>query len=191
MMTNEERENLFSGRILPYLVHLPTFYHDVAEFQAIAAAIDPELEVLSSQWRNDFVESFILEASGERLKGWEEEIGIRADPLTETDAIRRKRLILRYTTKPPFTIRWLRIQLQQLLGTGFQKVERDGDIEALLLHLDVDALSLWEDIVIWLEMVVPLSMQFGVSFTGHKELPSKLYVGSAHPMHLHIEIQPA
>ena len=172
-----------------YKGHLPAFYQDVEEINALAEAIDPEIEDLKRQVRQNFVEGFINNAPSEKLKIWEQEIGINPDTTTESLEFRRKRLILRYTTKPPFTIRWLRQQLTEMLGGAFISAERDDDIETLFITADISSMPMMEELNRWLEIVVPLSMDFGKLFTGHRDIPSGLHIGATSPLHIHIEMR--
>ena len=184
-----EYDEIFAAWDPDYMGHLPSFYQDVEEMKALAAAIDPEITGLKNQVRKDFLEGFILNAPADRLKIWEQEIGIIADPSTESLEFRRKRLILRYTTKPPFTIRWLRQQLTEMLGVNFISATRDADIETLFITADIDSVPMMEEINRWLEAVVPLSMDFGKHFIGHRDIPSRVYIGAISPVHIHIEMK--
>ncbi len=178
------------NRNIHFMGRLPSFYQGVEEFEAIGQTLDEEFRLLAQANEEDLHNYFVMTADAESIGIWEREIGIRASA-GETLDFRRKRLINRYTMKPPFTIGWLDRQLRDFLGAGFLRTERDDDVEILTVYADIDSLSALLELDTLIETVLPLSMQYYRELSGHKELSSKLYVGSAHPMYLRIEIQPA
>ncbi|GIP35514.1 putative phage tail protein [Paenibacillus sp. J2TS4] len=96
--------------------HLPEIYDEIAEFMEITDRSDEELEQLYAavvRWLND---QFVLTSSERAVKRREQQLRIQADPTAETLDFRKKRIINRYSTKPPFTIRYLQERIDYLLG---------------------------------------------------------------------------
>ena len=179
-----QREIHFMGR-------LPEFYRDIYEFKAIGGSEDAEFQTLAACNAEDLRDAFIMTGAESSIAIWEKEIGIRADPSAETLDFRRKRLINRYTTKPPFTIQWLDNQLSALLGGGFIRTERDGDVEILYVYADLGSLPLLREFDAMIEFVLPLSMQYFKRLSAHRDWPAALYAGSTNPTHIHLFVNPA
>lgn len=150
-------------RKIGFLQRLPEIYSTVREFQALAQSMDGEFEQIAQDNRQDLEDSFILQAPAERLSIWEKEIGIRADPQRESTEFRRQRLINRYTTRPPFTMNWLKKQLDMLLGAGNYRLGRDENLQTLKITAGISAGPLLQEFQKTLENTVPLSMGLEIS----------------------------
>ena len=177
-------------RNIHFMGHLPAFYEGVREFEALGQTLDEEFKLLAKANQEDLENYFIMTAGPDSIALWEKEIGIRAD-VNDTLDFRRRRLINRYTTKPPFTIRWLEGQLRELLGTGFVRTERDDDLEILYVYVDIDSVAAWMEIDTLMEIALPLSMQHEKRMSGQRNLPAQIYTGACQLCWLHLDIQPA
>lgn len=96
----------------------PEYLQRIREFQALAAAVGPEIEMLRAAIQQHLDDQFIETASAPAIERRERTLGIQPDPTIETLAFRRTRLLNRFQTKPPFTIRYLQQQLDLLAGPG-------------------------------------------------------------------------
>lgn len=108
-----------------YCSYLPPYYEGIREFEWLGETVDAELQGVAAgadKWLND---QFVLTASEASLKRREEQLGIQADPTQESLDFRKKRVMNRYSTKPPFTVRYLQERLDFLLGADRAKVELD------------------------------------------------------------------
>lgn len=94
-----------------------------------------ELDALYAAVSTMLADQFIDTASEQAIKRRELQLGIRADTSTETLEFRRKRLINRYSTKPPFTIRYLQQRLDALVGAGLATAT--VDVQALVLTVAI------------------------------------------------------
>lgn len=175
-------------RKIQFMGHLPEFFQGVREFAAVGDTEDVEFKLLGEANAEDLRDAFVMTGSEESIGIWEKEIGIRAESGESLD-FRRKRLINRYTIKPPFTLRWLERQLGELLGGGFLRAERDDDVEILYVYVDIDSLPALREFDATIEMVLPLSMQYFKMILGKREIPAGLFIGAASPMHIHIEMR--
>lgn len=175
-------------RKIHFMGHLPDFYQGVREFEATGDTEDVEFKLLAEANAEDLRNAFVMTGNENSISIWEKEIGIRAEAGESLD-FRRKRLINRYTIKPPFTLRWLEKQLTELLGAGFLKAERDDDVEILYVYVDIDSLAALREFDATIEMVLPLSMQYFKNILGHRDIPSRIWVGATSPMYIHIEMR--
>lgn len=179
------------ARKIHFMGHLPEFYSGIREFEAIGSSIDEEFKLFAKANQEDLANYFVMTANEVGLSVWEKEIGIRADPSAESLDFRRKRLISRYTTRPPFTIKWMDNQLRQLLGDGFIKTARDDAVEILYVYADIDSLSQLNELDTLIETVLPLSMQYGKRLFGFRDIPSCVYVAANSPILLRLKVNPA
>lgn len=174
------------GRKISILRYLPEIHQSLREFQQIAWTEDTEFKQMERENAQDLDDAFILTAGEKSIGIWEKEIGIRADPSVEDIEFRRKRLINRYTTKPPFTIKWLERQLKELLEDGFIRCERDDDVEILRIYAELLSLPLLREFDSSLEAVLPLSMQYEKQLRAKREAREQAYAAMASYGHLHL-----
>lgn len=95
---------------------LPCWYREIGDYQAICAAEQQEFDRLAGNTSlvlDNFFPQSLTEAG---LREWEQVLGIGADPRTESIAFRRARVLNRLSTKPPFTLNFLRRKLDELIG---------------------------------------------------------------------------
>ncbi|SCY93153.1 putative phage tail protein [Alkaliphilus peptidifermentans] len=106
----------------------PEFFLKILDFVELANTENKELEVIQAAKEEYFNDKFVLTSSVEAVKRREKILGIQADPNTETLDFRRKRIINRYSTKPPFTKAYLQQRLDFLVGNGRAIAEVDSFI---------------------------------------------------------------
>lgn len=100
------------------LALLPPWYREVFDYQQICQTEEAEFSALEiaadTVHKNLFFQTMDISA----VEQWEAALGIIADPTTETLADRRQRLIIRLSTRPPFTMPFLFARLDELIGVG-------------------------------------------------------------------------
>lgn len=119
-----------SNRLMQYE---PEYYHSVREFIALLDTEEMELDQLEASRLRLLGDQFVITSSEAALRRREQQLKIQADPTIETLDFRRRRIVNRYTTKPPFTIRYLQQKLDQLLGAG--KASATVDIQNFVLTI--------------------------------------------------------
>lgn len=142
-------------RIMQYL---PEFYREMKDFTELAATESVELDQMESAVQRLFDDQFVMTASADAIKRREQMLGIQADPVTETLDFRRQRLINRYSTKPPFTIRYLQQQLDKLVGPGMTIVSVDVQNFILYVTTNVEHANIFREIQHTVQTVKPANM---------------------------------
>jgi Uncharacterised protein conserved in bacteria (DUF2313) len=132
-----------SDRILKYW---PDIYHEIDDFVELAKAETAEVEDLEKAIQQLFDDQFVMTSSIQGIERREKMLGIQADPSTESLDFRRKRILNRYQTKPPFTIRWLQQQLDQLVGKGLVIVDVDVHNFILYVKADIDDAAVFKEV---------------------------------------------
>lgn len=140
------------------LIHLPKFYDGIEDFVELAATESAELELMEGAV-NQLLDDQFVETSGlQAIKRREQMLGIQADPKTESLEFRRKRILNRYQTKPPFTIRYLQQQLDMLVGPGMTIVSRDPVKHLLIVTTNIDDANLFREVLRTIETIKPANM---------------------------------
>lgn len=146
-----------SERMLQYL---PEFYREIKEFAEIDQTESVEFDDLETAIQRAFDNRFVMTSDAEAVKRREKMLGIQADPTTETLEFRRKRLINRYSTKPPFTKRYLQEHLDALVGTGMTIVSVDAQNFILYVTTNIENANVFREVIHTVETVKPANMVY-------------------------------
>lgn len=146
-----------TNRLLQYE---PDYYHTVREFIALLHAEEIELDELEASRLKLLADQFVMTSSETALRRREQQLQIQADPTIETLDFRRRRIINRYTTKPPFTIRYLQQKLDQLLGTG--KATASVDIQEFMLTVmaNLTDAAVFKEVNYTVQSIKPANLQY-------------------------------
>ncbi|MGG3278853.1 putative phage tail protein [Paenibacillus solani] len=146
-----------SDRILPYL---PEYYQEFLEFRELAQTEDIELDQLETAVQQLFDDQFVMRSSIQAIKRREMMLGIQADPTTESLDFRRQRIMNRYQTKPPFTVRWLQEQLDQLVGLGMTVVSVDVENFILYVTTNIENANVFREVQHTIQTIKPANMVY-------------------------------
>ena len=138
--------------------YLPEFYRELKEFSEIAQTESAELDDLEAAVERAFDDQFVMTASEEAILRREKMLGIQADPETEPLEFRKKRLINRYSTKPPFTLRFLQEHLDALVGPGMTIVSVDAQDFILYVTANIENANIFREVIHTIETVKPANM---------------------------------
>lgn len=104
---------------------LPPYYAEIEDYRQICQAERPTFDEIKQEiirmQRNFSPLTMDLEA----IQEWEATLHILANPEIETLDFRRYRIINRLSTKPPFTVKFLRRKLDELIGPGLWTLDVD------------------------------------------------------------------
>ncbi|WP_068773463.1 putative phage tail protein [Paenibacillus sp. FJAT-26967] len=140
--------------------YLPQQYRDILEFQKLTAAEDPEFDRLHKAVEQALDDKFVLTASESSIRRWEAQLTIRADTSAETLEFRRKRIINRLSTKPPFTERYLQERLDYLLGPGKAIVSIDVQAAILKITAKLTDAPLFKELAYTIRNVKPANLVY-------------------------------
>lgn len=143
------------NRLLRYL---PEFMQDLVEFRELTEASLAEFDAIEAAAQRAFDDQFVMSAGAAAVRRREQMLGIQADPSAETLDFRRKRLINRYSTKPPFTIRYLQQQLDTLLGEGLTVVAVDPHSFILTVTADIGDAALFHEVERTVRVIKPANL---------------------------------
>ncbi|WP_339158739.1 putative phage tail protein [Paenibacillus sp. FSL W8-0186] len=141
-----------------FMQYLPDLYHDVVDFVELTETESQEWISVEKAINQLLDDQFVVSASMQAIKRREKILGIQADPATETLEFRRKRLINRYSTKPPFTVRYLQRQLDFLVGAGLTIVSVDPQAFKLTVTTNLDDAAVFKEVEYTVKMLKPANM---------------------------------
>ncbi|WP_273483588.1 putative phage tail protein [Desulforamulus ruminis] len=142
------------------LAYLPEYYHDVVDFKELTAAEEPEFISLDQAIQQLFDDQFVMTGSEQATKRREKMLGIQADPTTETLDFRRRRIVNRYSTKPPLTIRFLQQRLDFLVGPGRAITSVDVQNFVLTVTAALDDAAVFREVERTVKQAKPANMVY-------------------------------
>ncbi|MNO48633.1 hypothetical protein D3C76_389720 [compost metagenome] len=145
------------NRLLEYL---PELYHDVIDFKELTGTEATELVSLQQAMDQLLDDWFVDTASEQAIKRRESMLGIQADPSIETLDFRRKRLVNRYSTKPPFTARYLQQRLDFLVGSRRAIASVDELNFMLTVTMGIDDAVLFREVQRTIHSMIPANLVY-------------------------------
>lgn len=141
------------------LSHLPAYYENIKDFRELSKTVTKSLNDIDKrllQLRND---QYIISSSKEAIKRREKDFSILADEKTETLEFRKKRLLTRMKSNPPYVLEYLKNMLDSLLGEKKHSIVIDKLLFEMEVLVNVDSASFYLEVEKMLEQIVPLNVQ--------------------------------
>lgn len=160
------------------LTYLPDYYGEVLDFIQLARTEDRELDQLEGAVEQLFADQFVETAGLQAIKRRERMLGIQADPNVETLEFRKQRILNRYRTKPPFTVRWLQEQLDRLVGPGMTIVSVDPERFMLYVTTSIENANVFKEVQYTLQTVKPANMVYQQNTALHDQIGLEEQVAS-------------
>lgn len=140
--------------------YLPWIYNNIRETDELMEterrSLDELNGIIDKWWANQYIP--IADEDG--IKVYEDQIGIIANPATEDLEFRRRRLLNRYSLQPPFTMRYLKIKLDEIIGVGKWNAWVDNDAFTLYIESSAENQNWYQEILITLHMIKPANIVF-------------------------------
>lgn len=126
--------------------HLPNFYKEIQDFRELDQTASIELDILNEAIEQLFNNQFVLTSDENAVKRREKILGIQANPVTESLDFRKKRILNRFQTKPPFTKQYLQERLDFLVGKGRAVVEVNPKTFIFTVTTSIDDAPLFKEL---------------------------------------------
>lgn len=146
-----------SRKVAEYTPHI---YKGFKEYETIIRVSDELLDDLEHVIDDLKSNQFISSSTEEGVAEYESMLKITANPATETLEFRRARLVNRLSTMPPFTIRFLRNKLAEILGAGKFIVYVDYANYTLYVESSAENQVWFDEIMITMTNIKPANMIF-------------------------------
>lgn len=139
---------------------VPHIYKDVTEMDAIIEAEQTQLSYAQVEASQAFANTFVLTANYEGIEMFEMMLGIIADPTTESMEFRRQRVLNRITLAPPFTFRFLKKRLDDIIGKGLWNAYVDFNNYTLYVESFVVDQQWFNELRITINRIKPCNLVF-------------------------------
>ena len=135
------------------------FERDIFEFKEIARVEDSELTTAEGQFEKVMNNQFVLTADVDGLAMFEKLYGIVPDA-TDTLDLRRERILQRIQLQPPYTIRFLKQQLDKIIGAGKYTVTVDPDKYEMTIDSAAQNQAYAQEVAIIVGKIKPANIVF-------------------------------
>lgn len=139
---------------------VPRIYKDVTEMDAIIDAEQGQLSSAQTEASQAFANTFVLTANYEGIEMFEMMLGIIADPTTESMEFRRQRVLNRITLAPPFTFRFLKKRLDDIIGKGAWNAHVDFNNYTLYVESSALNQNWYQELEFTINQIKPCNIIF-------------------------------
>ncbi|MCY7518803.1 putative phage tail protein [Paenibacillus larvae] len=139
---------------------MPDYYRDIREFEELMKTLGEEARLLEIEKERLLNNQFVLSSDEGAIKRRETELGIQSDPNQESLDFRKKRIINRYSTKPPFTIRYLQERLDYLIGRGRANASVDPQDFVLKVRTKINDASVFREVEHTVHSIKPANLVY-------------------------------
>ena len=139
---------------------VPHIYKDVTEMDAIIDAEQRQLSSAQTEASQAFANTFVLTANYEGIEMFEMMLGIISDPTTESMEFRRQRVLNRITLSPPFTFRFLKRRLDDIIGKGAWNAHVDFNNYTLYIESSALNQNWYQELEFTINQIKPCNIIF-------------------------------
>lgn len=140
--------------------YVPRIYSGFTEMESLISSEDSILDNAEAAKKNLENNQFVLTASEYGIEQYENMLGIIPNPATETLQFRRDRIINRVSMTPPFTFRFLKKKLDEIIGVGKWKAYIDFSTYTLYVESSANNQIWFEEIIITMSNLKPANIVF-------------------------------
>lgn len=134
------------------------YYKEVLEAQEIKKVQGYFKELLETEFEKLRKNQYLITADGAGIAQAEQDFEIIPDLENEDLEERRKRVILRNSTKPPYTFRYLKSRLDEIFGAGNYEFKRDIAARSISVETAVENAFLFTEINLMINKLKPANM---------------------------------
>lgn len=142
-------------RDVDLLKDLPPWFRAILDFTELCMAEGEELELLAEAMAAVWSNRFFQTMDAGTVREWERIFHITPNPAAEALEFRRQRVLNRLATQPPFTLIFLGLRLDALVGPGAWTAEVDHVNGILYLEMAAADQSYAQEIAVTLDIIKP------------------------------------
>lgn len=128
--------------------------------ESLIVAEDSILDIAEAEKKNVENNQFVITANEYGIEQYENMLGIIPNPATEPLQFRRDRSINRLSMTPPFTFRFLKKKLDEIIGVGKWKAYIDFSTYTLYVESSANNQIWFEEIIITMSNLKPANIVF-------------------------------
>lgn len=148
---------MFNRRLSSFV---PSVYEGVVEMDDIIKAEENITDIARTEMYTAFANTFVLTANESGVIMFERMLDIVANPYTEDLQFRRQRILNRLSMSPPFTFRFLKQKLDEIIGKGGWKAYIDFDNYTLYIESSAVNANWYSEIEFTINRIKPCNMVF-------------------------------
>ena len=133
----------------------PPWFREILDFQALCQTEGEELRSMAAAMERVRANLFVQTMDEATAAEWEAIFHIVPNPVTETLAFRRDRILNRLSMHPPFTLTFLYQRLDALFGPGNWEVEVDYPNYTLYIEAAVEDQQYFSEMSVTMELIKP------------------------------------
>lgn len=142
--------------------YYPEVLRPYRDIKALAATEEKELSALWSALEKALDNQFVKTCGKQGLKRFENLLGI-VPKASDTDAVRRFRILTRFNEQLPYTEKTLHQQLETLCGKGGYTLEVAHDAYKVTARVKMDAEGKYDEVGALLGRILPANMSLDLS----------------------------
>lgn len=140
--------------------YVPQIYKGFTEMEDLIAVEDNILDEAENEKKNLEDNQYVLTANEYGIEQYEDMLDIIPNPAVETLQFRRDRIINRLSMTPPFTFRFLKKKLDEIIGVGKWKAYIDFSTYTLYVESSANNQIWFEEILITMTNLKPANIVF-------------------------------
>lgn len=140
--------------------YVPQIYKGFIEMEDLIAVEDNILDEAENEKKNLEDNQYVLTANEYGIEQYEDMLDIIPNPAVETLQFRRDRIINRLSMTPPFTFRFLKKKLDEIIGVGKWKAYIDFSTYTLYVESSANNQIWFEEILITMTNLKPANIVF-------------------------------
>ena len=140
--------------------YVPQIYKGFTEMEDLIAVEDNILDEAENEKKNLEDNQYVLTANEYGIEQYEDMLDIIPNPAVETLQFRRDRIINRLSMTPPFTFRFLKKKLDEIIGVGKWKAYIDFSTYTLYVESSASNQIWFEEIIITMSNLKPANIVF-------------------------------
>lgn len=139
---------------------LPNVYKDVVEMDDVMRSEENIMDIARREMSSAFANTFVLTANESGVIMFEKMLNIIANPLTEDLEFRRQRILNRLSMSPPFTYRFLKQKLDEIIGVGAWTAYVNFDTYTLFVESSAVDQNWYYEMEFTINRIKPCNMVF-------------------------------
>lgn len=148
---------MFNRRLESFV---PTIYKGIVEMEDIMATEEEILDTSRYEMMTAFANTFVVTADINGIIIFEQMLGIVANPLIEDLEFRRQRILNRLSMTPPFTFRFLKQRLDEIIGVDAWSAHIDFDNYTLYIESSALDQNWYSELAFTINRIKPCNMIF-------------------------------
>ncbi|MGL9971576.1 putative phage tail protein [Enterococcus sp. DIV1420a] len=140
--------------------YLPDYYEGVREFDCLMQVEDKLMVTVAKKLTQVKMNQWIQTADEQTICYQEALLNILPNPAIESLAFRRERLLIRMQTRPPFTLGYLKEQLNQIFGDERYTLDIDEQHYQLILETAIKNANWFYEVQALIQKIKPANLVY-------------------------------